>query len=167
MLTLQRRATPPKPVTPWHASLLYLVCCDRFAAPHHDFSPIQILDQYIPKTFDFNPGSRQDYSSANYILLGLVLANHLSVGAGDWRHYDQHSVFPDGSMYSEIIAHQPFTLWAGILGQCLWIEDHAATTPLCMGLWHLHTMTQMKSTTEMCGMSVVSVVGRQETTLAL
>jgi len=70
---------------------------DQFASPGHDFSPIEILTKYVPSKFDFEPGTKQNYCSTNYILLGLVLARHLSEDSASWRKYDQLSVIPSAS----------------------------------------------------------------------
>jgi len=66
---------------------------DQFAAPGHDFSPEEILHKYVPREFDFSPGTHQDYCSTNYILLGMVLATHMTNGT--WKDYNQATVFPE------------------------------------------------------------------------
>ena len=66
---------------------------DQFASPGHDYCPEEILSKYVPRSFDFTPGSHQDYCSTNYILLGMLLANHRT--ESNWKEYDQASVFPE------------------------------------------------------------------------
>eukprot|EP00936_MAST-01D_sp_MAST-1D-sp1_P001314 g1314.t1 len=70
---------------------------DAYAHPTKSYSPTQLLS--VPwvrtKSLIFTPGScdRQKYgncySSTNYVLLGLLLANH--AGASSWETYDQHA----------------------------------------------------------------------------
>ena len=38
------------------------------------------------------PGTKQDYSSTNFVLLGLILAYH--AGADSWDQYEQRSFLP-------------------------------------------------------------------------
>ena len=74
---------------------------DQFARPGHDFGPLEILRNYIPAKLRFPPGSRQSYCSANYILLGFVLANYNTPAASTaWQDFDQKVVFPSGQRAS-------------------------------------------------------------------
>merc|ERR1712194_1006378 len=60
------------------------------------FGPVEIIGKYSPSKFEFSPGTDQDYCSTNYILLGLVLANHWHNGpTGSWEAFDQFSVIPE------------------------------------------------------------------------
>lgn len=71
---------------------------DSYQHPNHSFSPTQLLNLPWVRTgkLQFTPGycNRQKYfncySSANYVLLGLMLANHADVP--DWRSYQQEDV---------------------------------------------------------------------------
>ena len=67
---------------------------DQFAARGRDFSPVDILVGYMPRFLEFAPGSRQRYCSSNYVLLGLVLATHVSGATSDWSAYYQLGVAP-------------------------------------------------------------------------
>lgn len=69
---------------------------DQFANRSKDFGPVEIIGKYVSPKFKFVPGSRQDYCSTNYILLGLVLANHYHKKGStwSWRGLDQKSVIP-------------------------------------------------------------------------
>jgi len=58
--------------------------------PGVDIVPLDVLD-ICPKNFSCAPGSCGSYSSTNYVILGLVLAE-LS-NATDWEAYDQRSIF--------------------------------------------------------------------------
>ena len=40
--------------------------------------------RYTSTEMDFEPGTRQQYCSANYILLGLLLANHYHKDGDSW-----------------------------------------------------------------------------------
>eukprot|EP00037_Helgoeca_nana_P000560 m.22240 g.22240 ORF g.22240 m.22240 type:complete len:452 (-) comp10683_c0_seq2:2082-3437(-) len=64
----------------------------QFADRTHDFSPIEIIGNFVSPTLKSPPGTKQGYCSTNYILLGLALANHL--GEGSWEGYDQKTVLP-------------------------------------------------------------------------
>jgi CubicO group peptidase (beta-lactamase class C family) len=58
-----------------------------------EYSPLQILALKTVNTgsLKFPPGSRQSYSSTNFVLLGLLLAQHANGAASDWEDYDQGS----------------------------------------------------------------------------
>ena len=70
---------------------------DAYAHPTKSYSPTQLLSVPWVRTnkLIFTPGvcDRQKYgncySSTNYVLLGLLLANH--AGASSWETYDQHA----------------------------------------------------------------------------
>lgn len=68
----------------------------QFADRAHDFTPIEILSRFVPKLpWWARPGSEQRYCSANYILLGLLLAAHATPPtSGEWTRYNQMSVVP-------------------------------------------------------------------------
>ena len=83
----------------------------QFRNPSKDLTPDEMLN-WVPTTLEFAPGSKQKYSTANYVLLGLVLAQHYvtqSEASGQhlgspnahnasntslWRLYDQSTVLP-------------------------------------------------------------------------
>ena len=69
---------------------------DQFANRTKAFGPVEIITKYVNQHLIFAPGSRQDYCSTNYILLGLVLARHAHVDGQpwSWESYDQLSVVP-------------------------------------------------------------------------
>ena len=65
----------------------------QFAERTHDFTPLEILSNYVPPLSRWpGPGHSQRYCSTNYILLGLLLAQH--AGSDDWSSYKQISVVP-------------------------------------------------------------------------
>eukprot|EP00041_Stephanoeca_diplocostata_P029915 m.892545 g.892545 ORF g.892545 m.892545 type:complete len:407 (+) comp23656_c1_seq14:41-1261(+) len=69
----------------------------QFSHRHYDFSPIEIIGKYVPGRLRYSPGSRQSYCSTNYVLLGLVLANHIHGTSGSnysWSTYHQKDVIP-------------------------------------------------------------------------
>lgn len=63
-----------------------------YAHPAREYPPAALLNQTWVRTgaLDFQPGSKQRYSSTNYVLAGLALAQ-LS-GAASWDEYEQASV---------------------------------------------------------------------------
>jgi len=70
----------------------------QFADRAHEFGPVETLG-FVEPGLRFPAGSRQSYCSANYVLLGLVLARHWhdQQGAGaawSWQAYDQRTVIP-------------------------------------------------------------------------
>ena len=70
----------------------------QFSARQKDFSPVEILSSFVSPTPKATPGTRQEYCSTNYILLGLVLARHSSPRLpASWRSYDQRAVLPDAT----------------------------------------------------------------------
>jgi CubicO group peptidase (beta-lactamase class C family) len=68
----------------------------QFANRSKDFGPVEII-QYVSRRLKHAPGTSQSYCSTNYILLGLVLANHYhkTGSTWSWQGYDQMSVIPD------------------------------------------------------------------------
>eukprot|EP00930_Biecheleria_cincta_P056433 TRINITY_DN42564_c0_g1_i1.p1 TRINITY_DN42564_c0_g1~~TRINITY_DN42564_c0_g1_i1.p1 ORF type:complete len:444 (-),score=52.62 TRINITY_DN42564_c0_g1_i1:39-1265(-) len=70
---------------------------DQFANRTKAFGPIEIIGKYVDPSLEFPPGSKQNYCSTNYILLGLVLATHYNVtgSAWVWQSYPQQSVIPE------------------------------------------------------------------------
>jgi D-alanyl-D-alanine carboxypeptidase len=50
----------------------------------HDFDPGTIVLKYTPTKADFTPGTKQNYCSTNYILLGLALLTHMHGATADW-----------------------------------------------------------------------------------
>ena len=73
---------------------------EQFASPDRDFSPFDILKGgFVNASLLYPPGKYQDYSSTNYILLGLVAARYAVPGAATdpeaaWKAYDQLAVAP-------------------------------------------------------------------------
>lgn len=63
----------------------------QYRMPHHDFSPLEIWDR-LPRKLEFEPGTKQDYCSTGYVLLGLALAQQH--GAETWDAFDQRSLIP-------------------------------------------------------------------------
>lgn len=69
----------------------------QFSDPSRDFSPLDVLlGGFVNGSLEFTPGAYQDYSSTNYILLGLVAARYTVPGATDdpakaWREFDQRA----------------------------------------------------------------------------
>eukprot|EP00039_Didymoeca_costata_P030505 m.29934 g.29934 ORF g.29934 m.29934 type:complete len:438 (-) comp8152_c0_seq2:60-1373(-) len=65
-----------------------------FDHPSHDFEPPELLGLNWVHTGKllWTPGTYQDYSSTNFVLLGLVLAN--LTNATSWDTYSQSSFFP-------------------------------------------------------------------------
>mmetsp|Transcript_117297 Transcript_117297/g.373673 ORF Transcript_117297/g.373673 Transcript_117297/m.373673 type:complete len:437 (+) Transcript_117297:65-1375(+) len=69
---------------------------DQFAHRSKAFGPVEIIGKYVDPTLTFPPGTKQEYCSTNYILLGLLLAHH-GRAAGQpwsWQGFDQLSVVP-------------------------------------------------------------------------
>lgn len=66
---------------------------DQFANRAKAFGPIEIIGTYVDPSLEFLPGSKQNYCSTNYVLLGLVLATHFHVPT--WQGYHQQSVIPE------------------------------------------------------------------------
>jgi len=68
----------------------------QFANRSKDFSPVEIISNYVSTNLTYTPGTMQSYCSTNYILLGLVLANHYHKNGStwSWQGYDQLSVIP-------------------------------------------------------------------------
>ena len=73
--------------TPANAATIY-------ANASEDFTPPLLLSVPWVATgaLDWMPGTKQDYSSTNFVLLGLILAYHS--GADSWDQYDQRSFLP-------------------------------------------------------------------------
>jgi CubicO group peptidase (beta-lactamase class C family) len=70
---------------------------DQFAHRSMDIGPVEIIGKYVGKTLRHTPGESQSYCSANYVLLGFVLANHYHKNGTtwSWTSYDQKTVIPD------------------------------------------------------------------------
>ncbi|KAH8070277.1 beta-lactamase [Aureococcus anophagefferens] len=67
---------------------------EQFANRSRDFSPLDILlGGFVNGSLEFTPGEYQDYSSTNYILLGLVAARYDAPDVTDpyeaWKAFDQ------------------------------------------------------------------------------
>ena len=77
---------PPPPKDPLRATI--------YANPSEDYTPASLID--VPWVYkgalDFTPGTKQRYSSTNFMLLGLVLAHFAE--AKQWDAYDQKSFLP-------------------------------------------------------------------------
>jgi hypothetical protein len=119
---------------------------DQFASPTRDFDPIEIIGTYVPPGFDFQPGSKQSYCSTNYILLGMVLANHLGDTKGEWKSYDQRSVFPasiradlNKSMFIDKGTCSKYTPVHGIMAPSFYDRNATSDTDVwnvsCVGGW--------------------------------
>jgi len=70
----------------------------QFRNRTRDFSPVEILRDFVGRRMDFAPGAAQSYSSTNYVILGLVLAAHQHSGSGgprSWTDLDQKAVIPE------------------------------------------------------------------------
>jgi len=84
---------PPPPVDPLRATI--------YANPAHIFSPEELLSQPWVATgkLNFTPGTCDRkhygncYSSTNFVLLGLILAQHS--GAESWEKFEQISAMPE------------------------------------------------------------------------
>ena len=90
----------------------------QFGSRGRDFDPGTILLKYVHSKPEFAPGTRQQYCSTNYILLGLVLLTHShsagtthyealraaapggTVDGWDWRSYAQAGVLPSSIDWS-------------------------------------------------------------------
>jgi len=118
---------------------------DQFKSPSHDYSPLEILSHYVPAAFDFEPGSKQSYCSTNYILLGLVLANHLST-AESWQSYDQMTVIPQAlraafnhSVFADKGACSEYTQTHGFMAPGFYDPDQKGDKDIwnvsCVGGW--------------------------------
>lgn len=74
-----------------------------------DLGPVWVLN-FTNRTFECAPGTCAHYSSTNYVLLGLVLANHAN--ASSWDRFDQRSWIPASSSSSFPNMYYP------VHGQC-------------------------------------------------
>jgi len=118
---------------------------DQFASPTTDFSPIDILGKYVPTKMEFPTGEYQDYCSTNYILLGMVLANHRTTST-QWQAYDQTTVFPpsvrktfNSSTFVDKGACSAYTPVHGIMAPSYYDPDAKGDTDVwnvsCTGGW--------------------------------
>mmetsp|Transcript_3182 Transcript_3182/g.6258 ORF Transcript_3182/g.6258 Transcript_3182/m.6258 type:complete len:438 (+) Transcript_3182:19-1332(+) len=66
-----------------------------YKEPHHVFSPMELmnLDWVSHGKLEYTPGTRFGYSSTNFMLLGLILANYY--GYNSWEEYPQKDALPD------------------------------------------------------------------------
>jgi len=82
------------------------------------FSPIEILGTFTPRQLEYPPGTRQNYCSLNYILLGMLLANHDNMTGSEWNWntYNQKAVLPI-SVKNKLLQQSSFVN----AGRC---EDH-------------------------------------------
>mmetsp|Transcript_55413 Transcript_55413/g.124547 ORF Transcript_55413/g.124547 Transcript_55413/m.124547 type:complete len:420 (-) Transcript_55413:34-1293(-) len=69
---------------------------DQFANRSKSFSPVEIIFNYTPSAMTFAPGTRQEYCSTNYVMLGLVLLRFQHSEAWAWQSYNQKTVIPAG-----------------------------------------------------------------------
>uniref|UniRef100_A0A6U6KSB7 Beta-lactamase-related domain-containing protein n=1 Tax=Zooxanthella nutricula TaxID=1333877 RepID=A0A6U6KSB7_9DINO len=69
---------------------------DQFRERSRAFGPVEIMFKYVSPRLEFHPGSQTRYCSTNYVLLGLLLAQHYHKnGTGwSWEAYDQAAIFP-------------------------------------------------------------------------
>lgn len=65
----------------------------QFSNRSKTFGPAEILDRFVPRKLAYEPGSRQSYSSTNYLLLGVLLAGN-SQTTRSWRELDQKLAIP-------------------------------------------------------------------------
>lgn len=72
-----------------------------------DLSPVWIVNT-TNRSFLFEPGTAGEYSSTNFVLLGLVLATH--AGVGSWDKLDQRAWQPDAQLFK--------TMQYGVHGPC-------------------------------------------------
>jgi CubicO group peptidase (beta-lactamase class C family) len=83
-----------------------------YAKPGFDWTPLDILNLPWVNIGDlkFPPGSKlkMKYSSTNFMLLGLVLAQ--SAGADDWSDYDQRTVWQHGGGSPAPLNHTAFAI---------------------------------------------------------
>mmetsp|Transcript_95 Transcript_95/g.258 ORF Transcript_95/g.258 Transcript_95/m.258 type:complete len:439 (-) Transcript_95:49-1365(-) len=68
---------------------------DQFANRSKAFSPLEIIFKYTPPDLIFEPGTRQEYCSTNYVMLGLVLLRFHHSESWAWQSYNQLTVLPD------------------------------------------------------------------------
>lgn len=68
---------------------------DVYKRPHHEFIPAELLNVPWVHTgaLEFSPGGKTHYSSTNFVLLGLILAQYHN--ASTWDAYDQSVFVPD------------------------------------------------------------------------
>jgi len=82
--------------------------------PLLDIGPLDVLDM-CPKTFWCVPGGCGEYSSTNFVILGLVLVE--LANATDWATYNQQSVFgAQAQRYTDVVfpIHGPCSAYPGI-----------------------------------------------------
>ena len=79
-----------------------------YAHADKDYAPLDMLAvPWVHKgELDFAPGTDQDYSSTNFLLLGIVLAAHATTP--DWRHFDQGSFRPKALMARGFMNHTTY-----------------------------------------------------------
>ena len=77
-----------------------------------DISPLWILNLPNIKQFEFFPGTRAHYSSTNYVILGLVLANYQQ--ASNWDKMNQREWVPKKNEFSSNFNSIKY----GIHGKC-------------------------------------------------
>jgi hypothetical protein len=87
--TLQFDTAKPYPLPPTDSLRATI-----YANASEDFTPPLLLSVPWVATgaLDWMPGTKQDYSSTNFVLLGLILAYHS--GADSWDQYDQRAFLP-------------------------------------------------------------------------
>jgi D-alanyl-D-alanine carboxypeptidase len=91
----------------------------QFDHPREDLGPVKELSFLEPgQEFDCDPGTCGEYSSSNYELLGLILAQQ--AGASSWDDYKQATGLP-----KDVLAQMPNTNFA-VHGPCSkYTEVHA------------------------------------------
>ena len=125
----------------------------QFDNRQHDFSPLEIISRFVPPLSRYaKPGERQRYCSTNYILLGLVLANHKATPPKPpakltWQDYDQRSVFLSPNASSSPFANITFadkgsckshTIVHGFLQSyegAPWLQPQDVWNVSCLGGW--------------------------------
>ena len=108
----------------------------------HDFSPIEILSHFVKPLSSHSdpPGTRQRYCSTNYILLGLLLTNHLGPKTGSWQDYDQSQVWKgwSTSVFPLSGPCQDYTPVHGFMEGyegASWLKPQDVINVSCLGGW--------------------------------
>ena len=76
----------------------------QLAHPTVDIDPIMILERFVTPGFSFAPGTHGEYSTTNFVLLGLVLAG--AKGLRRWEDLDQITALPPAA--APLLSHSSF-----------------------------------------------------------
>ena len=81
-----------------------------YSQPTKDYAPLELLAvPWVHKgALDFSPGTDMDYSSTNFILLGLLLAAHS--GSASWEAFDQGSFRPAALVREGFMARSQYAV---------------------------------------------------------